>query len=119
MFVGFQKVLIDLMGRLAHIIKNLIRNMFRSNTKLSADMMFYQFPEKDRTFVCKYIVKTYTGPDKDFFDFRYGSQLTEKRNIIRMVSCQILTWFRKKTLSVGTYTFCQLLLTGRLTEISV
>ena len=121
-FIGFvifaEKSLINLMGRFSHIMKYLIGNMFRCHTKLSADVIFYEFLQEYRTLVCDDIVKAYAGSDKDFFDFRYGSQLTEKRNIIRMVSCQILTWFRKKTLSIGTYTFCQLLLTGRLTEIS-
>ena len=55
-----QKLLVDFMGRFSHIMKYLIGNMFRCHTELSTDMVLYKFFQKNRTFVCNYIIKTDT-----------------------------------------------------------
>ena len=112
-----QKLLVDFMGRFSHIMKYLIGNMFRCNTKLSADMMLYKNQQKNRTLVCHHIIKTNSGTDEYFFDTGEFPELSKQRNIICMIYGKIAARFRKKTLPVLTDTFGQLLLTGRLSKI--
>ena len=93
------------MGWFTHIMKHLIGNMLRCNTKLATDMVFDKLLHKYRTLVCNYIVKTYTGPDKDLLDTWYLAEFTKQRNIIRVIYLKISAWFREKTLTVLTDTF--------------
>ena len=91
--------------------------MFRCNTKLSTDMIFDQFLHKYRIFICDNIIKTYTRTDKDFFDTGYFAQFSKKGNIVCVIYLKVSTWLRKKTLAILTDSFCQLFLTGWLSEI--
>ena len=91
--------------------------MFRSNSQLSAYMMFYQFIQKRLIPVCYHIIKTYTGADKYFLNSRNPAQFAKKGNIIRMIYRQVLTWCREQALLVLTYTLGELFLAGWLSEV--
>ena len=115
--ISLKESLIDLMVWFSHIMKYLIGNMFRCYTELSTDMVLHKFFQKNRTFVCNYIIKTDTWTDKYFFDPRNFPQFPKQRNVIWMIHSEIFAGFRKQTLPVLADTLCQLFLTRRLTEI--
>ena len=46
LLILIQKLLIDLMGWFSHIVKYLVGNVFRRDTKLSAYMVFHKFLQK-------------------------------------------------------------------------
>ena len=89
--------------------------MLRSYTKLSAYMIFGKFIKK----VCPGLpthIETHTGTDKYFLLWKIP-ELTKKRNVIFVIRGQILTWFRKQTMTVLANASGQLFLAGRLAKV--
>ena len=56
--------------RLSHLLQNRIGDMLRCHLELPAHMVLHKFSEKSVIAVCKKIVKTDSGTDKNFFDAR-------------------------------------------------
>ena len=81
-----------------------VRHMLRCHTKLSADMIFAKLPDKGIILILHHIIKTDPGPDKNLFNSRQSTELSQKSQIVRMIHDQILAWLRKQALLVGTYT---------------
>ena len=91
--------------------------MLRSNLQLTAHMVLTKLPQEKTVFICQQIIKPDTGSDKDLFYLRKFSQLSEKSNVITVVCPEIFAGFREQALFMGTCPLCQLLFTGRETEI--
>ena len=117
LFKSFQETLIYFVPRFAHIIQNLVGNMFRRYTKLAAHMMFHKFMKKFPAPVRHHIVETDAGTDKHFFHTGYSAECAKKSHVVAVVCRKIAAGYREQALPVGTHAFCQLFLAGRLAEI--
>ena len=117
LLILIQKLLIDLMGWFSHIVKYLVGNVFRRDTKLSAYMVFHKFLQKNWAFVRYYIVKSDSGADENFLDSGDLAEFPKKCHVIGMVYGKVSARFREKTLPVLADTFGELLLTGWLPEV--
>ena len=106
-----------LSGWFSHIVKYLVGNVFRRDTKLSADMILHKFLQKNRTLVRYHIVKADSRTDKNLFDSGDLAEFPKKCHVIGMVYGKVSARFREKTLPVLADTFGELLLTGWLPEV--
>ena len=117
-FVSPAESLIDAAGRLSHAGKDRVRHMLWGDFQLAAYMMFTQLLYKFiGPGICKHIIKTDAGTDKDLFHARKGTELSKKTNILSMIRFQVRAGPRKQALPLRTGSAPQLLLTGRMAEI--
>ena len=71
--------------RLAHQVKHLVTCVFRSDFKLTADMMFDKLLEKLIVLILHHIVISYTRTDKYTLDIFYGAYLSEHFKVFAVV----------------------------------
>ena len=91
--------------------------MLGCNLELSADMEFAKLAEKFIVLVGDKIIIPYAAADKYLFYSADLPQLAQKLKIIAVVNLGVRADTGIKTLAVAAGAFCQLLLTGRLSEI--
>ena len=66
------------MGRFPHHGEDFVIHMLRGHFQLSADMVFYKIPKKFIGRIQHQIIKTDSGPYKNFFNLRHLSQLAKQ-----------------------------------------
>ena len=102
---------------LSHLRENIVRDMLRRHTQLSADVVLTEFSQKSPVPVRQQIIKAESGPHKYFFDARKTAQFFQQRQIITVVNLQIRTGFREKTAPVFASAVSHLLLAGGRAEL--